>query len=438
MWIRAFRPPGIPSDRAPRIVWRICGGPQEDIPPLLDILTQSRLVAQNAIVRLTVEGRRVATQDHHQAGTLLARALIESGIFADQARRLVEVSADDGSGGLRCSRRDALGGSAQLVGLLRRFKGVELKGELSIPWNVAELVADVWMMLPERDDIGKDPLKAIGDRGELYSYQFERSRAAAGTTVYWAARDDESLGYDIEVREPRVRYVEAKASGATATRFFLSEPEWRFARNHANYEVQFWGDVTRTRRTADEYQQLREQGFPRLYRNVAQLVSDGVLDIEPTQYVVTGGGRGRRRGVGDPGPTGPFLGRRSGLSLPGKLEPRDEPFFGRVPPAWGSRASRPVKSGPSCVVPRAGTKRAPASESDASYRLRSPQPFSAPVEGRPRFPSWSDSRPRCSRGFAASAQVRALARRGAPLRERTTRRQSWRRGRLSGRRPTRS
>ncbi|MBI2502520.1 MAG: DUF3883 domain-containing protein [Candidatus Latescibacteria bacterium] len=102
------------------------------------------------------------------------------------------------------------------------------------------------------------------------------------------ARDDDSLGYDIEdVSVTPQRRIEAKASTTREVRFILSANEWEVAHRHGDdYEVHFWGGIDVTRQPADEYQVLRKAGYPIVYRNVARLHAEGRLTARPLQYQI--------------------------------------------------------------------------------------------------------------------------------------------------------
>lgn len=290
--LRAIRhqpPPGIPVERADRIVWRSCGGPLDEVLELIDVLVRAELVATGAALRLTRQGRHIATQDHQHGGTLLAKTLIRVGFFSDQVRRLTELAGvDSTSGDLRCSRQVALGAGPQLVGVLRRFPGVDWGTELRVPAALVEELVDVWALLPERTPAAEDPRKAVGDRGELYSYRLERLRSEDSGKVHWVARDDETLGYDIEdLSVNPQRRIEAKASASRDRRFILSANEWNVAhREPENYEIHLWGEIDLSRSPVEEYQTLRAAGYPIVYKNPARLLSDGVLAAQPLQYLV--------------------------------------------------------------------------------------------------------------------------------------------------------
>lgn len=288
--IRSHPPPGVPLDRAERIVWSRCGGPLDDVGRLLRVLVATELVARGSVLRLSSRGRTIATQDHQSGGTLIARALIRAGHFADQARRLSESGALDAmSGDFVCPRSRAIESAAQLVGILRRFPGVRWDTHLRISTELLNDLIDFWSLVPQQSPIVDDGKKAIGDRGELYSYRLERLRCADAGHIRWVARDSGSLGYDIEDQSVTPhRRIEAKASALQATRFILSANEWDVAHRHGtHYEIHFWGGIDLGRQPADEYEILRARGYPRVYVDLPSLLAEAQLRAEPTHYLIT-------------------------------------------------------------------------------------------------------------------------------------------------------
>lgn len=287
--IRSHPPPGVPAQRAERVVWRSCGGPLDEVSGLISVLVGAELVSSGGTLRLTKAGRLVATQDHQHGGTMLARALIRAGFFAAQARKLAELSqVDEGSGGITCRRHIATENAPQLVGLLRRFAGVIWEEVLYIPASLREEITEIWALLPARPVAKDDRRKAIGDRGELYSYRLERLRIADTSRIRWVAQDDDTLGYDIEDSSVAPhRRIEVKASRSAEPRFFLSANEWEVAHRHGrSYEVHFWGTVDLEQDPAQEYSRLRAAGYPTIYQNISQRLADGTLTARPTQYLI--------------------------------------------------------------------------------------------------------------------------------------------------------
>lgn len=288
------RPPGLPEADCKLRLWRRCGGPIDDIPILVDVLAHAELITRNhASVRLTPAGRRVTARRRTEGIRPLALALIQAGLLHDQAHRLIDTFPANHNG-LTCRLADARRLAPQLLGLLQQWPSVRSDNStVAIPPDlVAELTA-AWALLPpllsDPDELDSRR-KSIGDRAELYSWQFERLLAANPTTIGWVARDDDTLGYDIEDRstQPR-RRIEVKGSGGRRTRFLLSDNEWRKAHEHpSSYEIQFWGGIDLHRPPAEEFQTLRADGYPLVFADVPRLVAAGILDASPDRWHVTG------------------------------------------------------------------------------------------------------------------------------------------------------
>ena len=274
---------GLRLELADRTIWKTVGGPLGDVPDILQVLRSLGLLGHKPPhLQLTRSGRQVATQDHQHGGRLLARQIIARGLLLGQARVLIESCEPDDAGALRCRRDLAVSQAPQLTGLLRRFPEVEFGAHLVIP----EL-DNAW--IPAATPSRVDHRKSLGDRGEEFSYRYERDNAADRTRIHWVAQEDDDLGYDIEdTSEPGRRLIEVKASSGTDVRFFLSTNEWRVAsENPAAYEVQFWGGVNLSADPAEEYQRLRALGYPLVLHELAAHVRAGRLLLEASQYVVT-------------------------------------------------------------------------------------------------------------------------------------------------------
>lgn len=287
--IRGQPPPGIPVDRAVRVLWRPCGGPLDELPSLLEVLDVAQLIQRGSSLRLTKAGHQIATQDHQQGGRLLARALIGAGIYAEQARRLVESGAvEEGTGRLIWDRRLAVDLAPQLVGLLRRFPDVVWADAFSVPAALAAELGEPWALLPAPAKPELDLRKEVGTRGELYTYRLERLMAAESSRIRWVARDDEGLGYDIEdVTAVPSRKIEVKASTVEDVRFYLSANEWSRAEENADrYEVQFWGGVNLSRAPAEDFAALRAAGYPIIFRDLQTRVDAGDLSIRCIEYLL--------------------------------------------------------------------------------------------------------------------------------------------------------
>ena len=287
--IRSQPPPGLKAGDAARVAWRSCGGPLTDVLPLIKVSIDAGLVIDKGErLQLTRLGHRVVTQDRQHGGTMLLLELIRAGLFSRQARVLGEVSeVDSRTGDVWCRRSVAIASAPQLVGVLRRFPRVRMTDKLFVPASLAAELSDIWV-LPDRST-RSEPRREIGDRAELYSYRFEQSRAADRSKIRWVASDDEGLGYDIEdLNSTPSRRIEVKGSSGTEVRLILSVNEWEVSQlNPDTYEVHFWGGVNPTRTPREEYVALTRAGFPLIFRNLHAHLAQGLLQAQPSQYVVT-------------------------------------------------------------------------------------------------------------------------------------------------------
>lgn len=280
---------GLRLELADRTIWKTVGGPLGDVPDIIQVLRSLGLLAHKPPhLQLTRSGRQVATQDHQHGGRLLARKIITRGLLLGQARVLIESCEPDEAGALRCRRDLAVTQAPQLTGLLRRFPEVEFGAHLVIPRALVTELDNAW--IPAASPSRVDHRKSLGDRGEEFSYRYERDHAADRTRIHWVAQDDDDLGYDIEdTTGPGRRLIEVKASSATDVRFFLSTNEWRVAtENPTAYELQFWGGVNLAADPAEEYQRLRASGYPIVFNDLPAHVQSGSLLLAASQYLVTG------------------------------------------------------------------------------------------------------------------------------------------------------
>lgn len=131
----------------------------------------------------------------------------------------------------------------------------------------------------------------MGDRAEAYSYRLELETTTDQTAVEWVALDDDSLGYDIRnTATSPGRHIEVKGSQGRDVRFFMSANEWAVGhRLGGAYEVHFWGGIVLTRSRPEEYQSLRAEGYPMVFRDLPDCVRARRLEAQASQYVVTRG-----------------------------------------------------------------------------------------------------------------------------------------------------
>ena len=174
---------------------------------------------------------------------------------------------------------------------------VVLTGQLVIGEATALELDSVWNEVPPDmrtnwSDID-NKRRVVGERAEHYSMQFERTReVGAIDRIVWVSRDDDGLGYDIEVKDvdshKKPRLVEVKGTSGRSVQFFLSSNEYDISTTAGeNYEVQFWGNIDLARAPMEEYEVLRATGYPITIVNPAQRLGQKPWSIETSQYKVT-------------------------------------------------------------------------------------------------------------------------------------------------------
>lgn len=279
----------MPASEAGRRVWRVCGGPLSEMLDHLALLVELDLVRlhKGAYFR-TAGGNRLTKSLREGNQTGLALALIHSGCFHDQARHLIERGTNDPQQRLVIARREAIVGAPQLVSLLELWGEVEVRPQIIIPSALVTELEAAWSVLPPEPEIPEwqRVRKAVGDRAELYTVQFERARATERNRIHWVARDSDTLGWDVEDRAANpVRRIEVKGSRARREMFFLSENEWRKANEYGDdYFVHFWGAIDLALSPAVEYAVRRAEGYPVEIQNPAKAIEDGTWTATATRW----------------------------------------------------------------------------------------------------------------------------------------------------------
>ena len=285
------RSPGIASSQLVGELRSTIDGPRHEIPQLVDVLVQLGLLhVMSDRFWLSKTGQRAVTLSGDRAQRELAELIIQSGFLHDQVRQLIEASTTDADGLTQAESRRLRISAPQLLGLLRAWPGIVGPSFVRIPPDLFAVIDTPWSLapLPQIDDGTR---KAVGTRAEAYSYQVVRLRAEDPSAVTWVARDDESLGYDIEDRSiEAVKRIEVKASQRSDVHFFLSENEYTVAHEDpSNYELHFWGGINLSRKPSTEFGLLRAQGFPLTFEDLSAHLADHRLEAVPTKYRVTPG-----------------------------------------------------------------------------------------------------------------------------------------------------
>lgn len=256
-------------------------------------LTQMRLISEvDGMVGRSRTGDAVRREVRTQGSRPLAVAILRSGLMADQIRAIRSVLRANGDG-YECGRSAAQVVAPQLLGLLGRMPDVAITGRVEIG-RVSGLELDsVWNELPPASRVNWQDMEkrriAIGDRAELYSMQLERSaHVGAWESITWVSRDDDSLGYDIEVRGQPTRRIEVKGSSGREIQFFLSTNEYRVAQLHGpSYEIHFWGDIRVGSDPIQEFDRLTSAEYPIRILDPSAVFAQAPWAIEPSQYRVT-------------------------------------------------------------------------------------------------------------------------------------------------------
>ena len=268
---------------------RLPGG-RRSVQQLLSCLSAMNLISENdGFVGRSAAGDRLRRELRANGSTALAVAVISSGLMADQIRSLRAVLRIDGDGYV-CARGAAVVGAPQLVGLLGRLPDVSVSGQISIGREAGLLLDSIWNELPPSSRVDWQDVekrrKALGDRAEVYSLQLESTAfpgARAGVT--WVSRDDDSLGYDIEVAGPPRRCIEVKGSSRRDVSFILSTNELAVARRLGTaYEIQYWGQINVMHEPMREYERLISLGYPICIRDPAAALDSEPWFMEPSQY----------------------------------------------------------------------------------------------------------------------------------------------------------
>ena len=283
------RSPGIASNRLSIELRPHLDGPREEIPHLVHVLSQLGLLYFDSDrYSLSSRGRRAKTLSEDRAQRELAELLIQTGFLHDQVRQLIEASTVGQDGVAQSSVAQLRRSAPQLLGLLRVWPNVVGPSFVNIPPELFALIDTPWSLVPSPvPDQGT--LGAVGHRAEAYSFHLLRRESNQPTSVVWVARDDQTLGYDIEDRSAEeVHRVEVKGSQGSAVRFYLSAHEHEVAHQYpSSYAIHFWGEIDVNRIPQMEFNALRQRGFPLRFEDLASHLADRRLDAVPTNYRVT-------------------------------------------------------------------------------------------------------------------------------------------------------
>lgn len=277
-------------DNVRRGLWRTCGGPIDEVDQLVQLLLELRLLRDDGSGRRTAEGDRVVRGARRGDLRPLGYTLVRGGFFHDQAGSLIEAGEVDGTGDLRCPLRDARRHCAQLIGVLQWWPDVRLRPDVHIPAELFGELNSIWALIPPPPELPAwaAERKAVGDRAEMYSVQWERQRVANASDIWWVARETDSLGWDIEDHSiDPTRCIEAKGRRDRDVVFFLSANEWNKAQELGPlYEIHFWGGISLDQDPVREYAELVDAGYPLVIQDASAELSSSRWVLEATQWRV--------------------------------------------------------------------------------------------------------------------------------------------------------
>lgn len=283
---------GVQDEGLHRVLQARIRSAKDQVPLLVSCLVAMRLVSStDGLLARSSKGDRVCRRIRTDGSHPLAISIIQSGLMATQMRAIRGVLRRD-QDGYFCSRAAAQSVAPQLVGLLARMPDVTVGGRIEIGRASGLELDSMWNELTPSSRVDWEEIhkrrKAIGERAELYSMQLERSaQVGARERVVWVSRDDDSLGYDIEVRDQPMRRLEVKGSSGRDVQFFLSSNEYRVAGRHLEtYEVHFWGAIDLRADPQEDYDRLVDMGYPIRIANPVVTCAISPWSIEPSQYKV--------------------------------------------------------------------------------------------------------------------------------------------------------
>lgn len=283
---------GVPSDGLRLLMRSRIASSQQSVSMVVSCLIVMRLVTNvDGVLARSTLGDRIRKQVRNDGSYPLAITIIRSGLMASQIRTIRRVLRHSDAGYI-CSRTAAQSVAPQLLGLLARMPDVRIGGQVVIGRASGLELDSMWNELTPQSRVDWQEIEkrrmAIGERAEIYSMQLERSaQVGAWERVIWVSRDDDSLGYDIEIRNHPTRHVEVKGSAGPDVQFWLSSNEYRVADRHKDaYEIHFWGGIDLSADPQEDFERLRTMGYPVMIPNPVVTLSYSPWLIEPSQYRV--------------------------------------------------------------------------------------------------------------------------------------------------------
>jgi hypothetical protein len=200
----------------------------------------------------------------------LAAVILRSGSYDDELTRLAEMAIIAG-GKLRCPAARVERVAPTAAALLMWDAAYREGDGLAVPTDLLNELLNASTMehaltLPS----WVEDNARVGWRAELYSLRLERARLGSDKVLHVSRDVGDAYGYDIETSAGGARRIEVKGSRAKRVAFFLTANELAAARKHpAEFELQFWGEISLGLDPAEEFAVLLERGYPIVMTNVA-------------------------------------------------------------------------------------------------------------------------------------------------------------------------
>jgi Domain of unknown function (DUF3883) len=268
----------LPRATVHRILFPVVGGSSEEIRACVRLLEALRLANGTDFLNRTAEGDKVVRALRNGDPTALPLAILRSGCLSEQVQHLTSISRYEGED-LVFEAARMRPGALQLLGLLARLPGFVAGQPCRVQGSLRVDVESAWSLqdMPTlKTAVTISPREEVGNLGELYSLQLERTRfIGAAPNVRWVSPEDPGAGYDIEVREGgRLRRIEVKGSQAETVTFAISDNEWQTSERYArDYEIHFWGTIRPGEKPESGYGRLIEAGYPIVILNPHQVLS---------------------------------------------------------------------------------------------------------------------------------------------------------------------
>jgi Domain of unknown function (DUF3883) len=129
----------------------------------------------------------------------------------------------------------------------------------------------------------------VGHRAEAYSLRLEREARGPAAILHVSRDRGDGYGYDLEdVSRQPTRLIECKGSRSKGVSFILSANELAAAKAEPErFELHYWGGIELNRDPEQEYELLRQQGYPLVIEDLAGALARNELEAECAAWRVS-------------------------------------------------------------------------------------------------------------------------------------------------------